>query len=527
VYIEVSGYVKKLCAAIFHRKDERTFKAVTEFAIEYKFPNFVQGEADEEIVTVLEHTNDKVKQARILEAMCQWVVEHTRKVDVLLATIGMALSQHGHERDWTDVWSRLCENLEQVVRTEEEEKGSQQQQQQQEKQQENGPASSGWSRPAKQVILERLGTCILHQIDSEASAPLSAVLERIAKQESARSLLAMIQNPTLILARIVQTFEQLQATMARLVAVAYQKHAELSKNNANAIVWRYFQYYSVGFSGGVLRWASSTSNPVELTGTMDLHVTPEEGPYQNSQFKVVLVDTCGQLMKFLLHLEQKVSEDPHFTIAIDLEGVKLCRHGELSLMQISCSDDLQQVYVIDVHCLEDRAFHFATPNKTTLKKVLESAEITKAWFDPRNDVDALYHQYVVHPQGVVDLQLAEVAIRRSGGQNVEYVPGLCKLLMTHLGGHQKEFCSQINELGKRIFEPTWGGFYEAFSMRPLNPILVIYAAHDSRYMLDLLTRARQSLSEDWLDRVKEATRQRCEWFYYKEYNPPRKEAPVF
>merc|ERR1719326_508846 len=122
-----------------------------------------------------------------------------------------------------------------------------------------------------------------------------------------------------------------------------------------------------------------------------------------------------------------------------------------------------------------------------MKNVLENNNIRKVWFDPRNDVDALYHQFGIMPAGIFDLQLAEVADRRNRGLNVHFVQGLYKCLTQcpALQAEQKVFAERINSLGKGLFEPMNGGDYGIFQQRPLNPVILVYAAHDSRYMLTL------------------------------------------
>merc|ERR1719178_180788 len=95
---------------------------------------------------------------------------------------------------------------------------------------------------------------------------------------------------------------------------------------------------------------------------------------------------------------------------------------------MTCSDNPQLVYVLDIHVLGKRAFTMETPRGTSMKMLLEASTIRKVWFDPRNDVDALYHQFEILPKGIFDLQVAEVAGRRKKGLNVNYVMGLHKCL---------------------------------------------------------------------------------------------------
>lgn len=96
---------------------------------------------------------------------------------------------------------------------------------------------------------------------------------------------------------------------------------------------------------------------------------------------------------------------------VDLEGINLCRHGSISILQIYQSEQ-DHVYLIDVHRLGASAFETkSNDGSATLKSILENKSIAKAFFDVRNDSDALYNQFDVYLQGVVDLQLMELKTR--------------------------------------------------------------------------------------------------------------------
>ncbi|CAE7204132.1 HMCN1 [Symbiodinium natans] len=153
---------------------------------------------------------------------------------------------------------------------------------------------------------------------------------------------------------------------------------------------------------------------------LQAHENADAG-FQQSSFRIILIDSCGSLMSMLQHIETAYYSNGNFTVAVDFEGVDLCRTGELCLLQITCSDDPTLVYVLDVHILGQKAFLLDTPRGMSMKTLLEDQRLgilerellpislqrrcMKLWFDPRNDVDAL---------NVFDLQLAEVAVRRSG-----------------------------------------------------------------------------------------------------------------
>ena len=71
-------------------------------------------------------------------------------------------------------------------------------------------------------------------------------------------------------------------------------------------------------------------------------------------------------------------------IAVDFEGVNLCREGELLLAQLAADDG--QVVLIDVATLGASAF-----DEGGLQALLQSEEVLKLVFDGRSDADALFH----------------------------------------------------------------------------------------------------------------------------------------
>merc|ERR1712032_985239 len=120
---------------------------------------------------------------------------------------------------------------------------------------------------------------------------------------------------------------------------------------------------------------------------MEVHDSCIDQVFNESPFRVNLIDSAAALMKLLLHLERlcsSASNGHEVAIAVDFEGVKLCRHGALCLMQMTCDDDRSLVYVIDVYLLKSSCFNLQTPNGTSMKGVLENPQIRKVWFDPRN-----------------------------------------------------------------------------------------------------------------------------------------------
>jgi hypothetical protein len=138
---------------------------------------------------------------------------------------------------------------------------------------------------------------------------------------------------------------------------------------------------------------------------------------------------------------------------------------------------------------------------------------------------------------VFDLQTAEVALRRSRGLNVRFVQGLFRCLSSQpdfLSDDQKKFAELVNEAGKKLFEPDFGGSYDVFTQRPLHPSILVYASHDVRYLIPLMLNFENHLrqeqgdeiAEDWIGRICSASEFRAQWYTHEEYVTPTSEAPV-
>lgn len=95
---------------------------------------------------------------------------------------------------------------------------------------------------------------------------------------------------------------------------------------------------------------------------------------------------------------------------LDFEGIRLCRDGQLCLGQLTFPSS-PTIYLLDYVVLPN-IMTVATPTGTSLKSLFESSAWQKVLFDPRSDVDALYHQFNVMPQNVLCLQLCDLALRR-------------------------------------------------------------------------------------------------------------------
>lgn len=87
---------------------------------------------------------------------------------------------------------------------------------------------------------------------------------------------------------------------------------------------------------------------------------------------IQIVDTTVTLDTCL----QDIAYPTATKLALDLEGVNLCRNGTVSLLQVF-SHTSQTIWIVDVTTLGSLAFTHTNPEGHSLKAVLEDARIIK------------------------------------------------------------------------------------------------------------------------------------------------------
>ena len=165
-------------------------------------------------------------------------------------------------------------------------------------------------------------------------------------------------------------------------------------------------------------------------------------------------------------------------VAVDFEGVDLCRDGELCLAQLAPAKG--PVLLVDVAALGQDAF-----DKGGLKGLLESEKVLKLWFDVRTDSDALWHKHAVWPKNAYDVQIAYCTARdKRAGRRDRFLKGLgaaledCALIPIA----ERRRLESVKRQGVLLFAPEKGGSYQVWASRPLDPRLAEYAAADVRHL---------------------------------------------
>ncbi|KAJ2922291.1 hypothetical protein H1R20_g14799, partial [Candolleomyces eurysporus] len=172
-------------------------------------------------------------------------------------------------------------------------------------------------------------------------------------------------------------------------------------------------------------------------------------------------------------------------IAVDLEGVDLCRHGRVCLVQMKANHS-RIIWLLDITVLGRTAFDHPSSDGTTVRDILQSTSIKKILFDVRRDAEALYHIYDIDMHNVCDLQIVEIAARQSNRNRTQFVKGLARTITDYLSPGAE--WTLIKERGVALFSPREGGSFEAFERRPLDPAIVEYSAQDVALLASLEAR---------------------------------------
>ncbi|KAF9528395.1 ribonuclease H-like domain-containing protein [Crepidotus variabilis] len=240
-----------------------------------------------------------------------------------------------------------------------------------------------------------------------------------------------------------------------------------------------------------------------------------------SSHTIQLVDTTVLLDSCLLDITSLSTTK----LAVDLEGVNLCRDGTISLLQI-LSVASQTIWIIDVTVLGVLAFSHSNLNGDTLKSVLEGSQVTKVFYDVRTDSDALFNLFGIKLSNTYDLQLLEVAARRSSGKKVSYVIGLGKVINQYIRPGSQ--WTRVKEEGAALLFPDKGGSYELFDKRPLDERVLQYSAQDVNLLFQLQTMLESEIGRyeraGWIRKVIQGSSRRVDEAHLPIYPKGRQRA---
>ncbi|ORY10439.1 ribonuclease H-like domain-containing protein [Clohesyomyces aquaticus] len=204
------------------------------------------------------------------------------------------------------------------------------------------------------------------------------------------------------------------------------------------------------------------------------------------------------------------------SLYIDLEGIDLSRHGTISILQLFVLPH-SRTYLIDIHNLRSAAFLTPSPKGHTLKGILESAVVPKAFFDVRNDSDALYSLFNIDLAGICDIQLMELATRTASKRCVN---GLARCMERNLSMTfaERQVWVDTKEAGRKLFAPERGGSYEVFNVRPMPDAIRKYCMQDVQYLPRLWQLYFSKMSAAWVASVEQEGRERVKLSQSSNFN---------
>ncbi|USW48083.1 Putative 3'-5' exonuclease domain, ribonuclease H-like superfamily [Septoria linicola] len=192
---------------------------------------------------------------------------------------------------------------------------------------------------------------------------------------------------------------------------------------------------------------------------------------------------------------------------MDCEGQNLGREGTLTHINIYLPRR-NKAFILDIDQLGGTAFDIkGTTHETTLTKVLQDWSIKKAIFDCRSDSDVLFAHHKIALDGVIDLQLLEIATSRTR-KNAQKLNSLSSCIgRLNMQKSARDHVLEIKERGKEAMKQG-----NPFHERPLSKLMIEYSIGDLLLMPALYQyfTSRPGWNEEWAAREQHATTERLE-----------------
>ncbi|GAV88853.1 KH_1 domain-containing protein/DNA_pol_A_exo1 domain-containing protein [Cephalotus follicularis] len=190
------------------------------------------------------------------------------------------------------------------------------------------------------------------------------------------------------------------------------------------------------------------------------------------------------------------SPNTHLIIGFDCEGVDLCRHGTLCMMQLAFPD---AIYLVDV-------IQGGVTLLKACKPALESSYITKVIHDCKRDSEALYFQFGIKLHNVVDTQIAYSLIEEQDGRTRlldDYISFVGLLADPRYCGISYQEKEEVRVLLRQ--DPKF------WMYRPLSELMVRAAADDVRFLLYIYQKMMEKLNQRslWYLAIRGALYCRC------------------
>ncbi|GLT57219.1 hypothetical protein SLA2020_302070 [Shorea laevis] len=222
---------------------------------------------------------------------------------------------------------------------------------------------------------------------------------------------------------------------------------------------------------------ASSHNPsshyTQVPLTSDSGGNPED--HEAPAVPIHIVTSASQLpAKFL----EPSPQDP-LVIGFDCEGVDLCRHGTLCIMQLAFPD---AIYLVD-------AIEGGEKLIKACKPALESSYITKVIHDCKRDSEALYFQFGIKLHNVMDTQIAFSLIEEQEGRtrlHDDYISFVSLLADPRYCGISYQEKEEVRVLLRQ--DPKF------WTYRPLSELMVRAAADDVRFLLCIYHKMMEKLN---------------------------------
>ncbi|CAN6583010.1 unnamed protein product [Malus baccata var. baccata] len=240
------------------------------------------------------------------------------------------------------------------------------------------------------------------------------------------------------------------------------------------------------------------SVPPPLQTHLRLSPGPGEKPLNHeTQLPLAPIRIVTHASQLPAEFLQPSAERP-FVIGFDCEGVDLCRHGTLCIMQV-CLAFPDAIYLVD-------AIQGGVMLINACKPALESSYITKVIHDCKRDSEALYFQFGIKLNNVVDTQIAYSLIEEQEGRKrllddyISFVGLLADPRYCGISYLEKE---EVRFLLRQ--DPNF------WTYRPLSEQMVRAAADDVRFLLYIYYKMMEKLNQQslWSLAVRGALYCRC------------------
>ncbi|XP_006644259.1 uncharacterized protein LOC102701212 [Oryza brachyantha] len=184
-------------------------------------------------------------------------------------------------------------------------------------------------------------------------------------------------------------------------------------------------------------------------------------------------------------------------IGFDCEGVDLCRHGALCIMQLAFPN---AVYLVD-------AIDGGKELIQACKPALESEYVTKVIHDCKRDSEALYFQFGIKLHNVMDTQIAYSLLEEQEGKkraHDEYISFVHLLADPRYCGMPYPEKEEVRTLLRQ--DPNF------WTNRPLSQMMMRAATDDVRFLLSIHEKMMEKLTKVSLWRLSVRSELYCRCF---------------